>query len=45
MVFLELEIEKKKLDNEWPENLFHHVGSLSASSLLSVQCEVSNRVS
>ena len=43
--FWSLRLKKKKLDNEWPENLFHHVGSLSASSLLSVQCEVSNRVS
>ena len=37
--------EKKKLDDEWPESIFHHVGSQSASYLLSVQCEVISRVS
>ena len=26
----------KKLDDEWPESIFHHVGSQSASYLLSV---------
>ena len=25
-----------KLDDEWPESIFHHVGSQSASYLLSV---------
>ena len=35
----------KKLDDEWPENIFHHVGSQSANYLLSVQCEVLSRVS
>ena len=34
-----------KLDDEWPESIFHHVGSQSASYLLSVQCEVLSRVS
>ena len=28
------------IDDEWPECIFHHVGSQSASYLLSVQCEV-----
>ena len=32
-----------KLDDEWPESIFHHVGSQSASYLLSVQCEVLSR--
>ena len=36
---------KKKLDDEWPESIFHHVGSLSASYLLSVQYEVLSQVS
>ena len=36
---------KKKLDDEWPESIFHHVGSQSVSYLLSVQCEVLSRVS
>ena len=36
---------KRKLDDEWPESIFHHVGSQSASYLLSVQCEVLSRVS
>ena len=27
---------EKKLDDEWPESIFHHVGSQSASYLLSV---------
>jgi len=27
------------LDDEWPESIFHHVGSQSVSYLLSVQCE------
>ena len=31
---------KEKLDDEWPESIFHYVGSQSASYLLSVQCEV-----
>ena len=31
---------KKSLDDEWPESIFHHVGSQSVSYLLSVQCEV-----
>ena len=35
----------KKLDDEWPESIFHHVGSQSVSYLLSVQCEVLSRVS
>ena len=35
----------KKLDDEWPESIFHHVGSQSARYLLSVQCEVLSRVS
>ena len=35
----------QKLDGEWPESIFHHVGSQSASYLLSVQCEVLSRVS
>ena len=35
----------KLLDDEWPESIFHHVGSQSASYLLSVQCEVLSRVS
>ena len=26
----------EKLDDEWPESIFHHVGSQSASYLLSV---------
>ena len=30
----------RKLDDEWPESMFHHVGSQSVSYLLSVQCEV-----
>ena len=34
-----------KLDDEWPESIFHHVGSQSVSYLLSVQCEVLSRVS
>ena len=34
-----------QLDDEWPESIFHHVGSQSASYLLSVQCEVLSRVS
>ena len=29
-----------QLDDEWPESIFHHVGSQSVSYLLSVQCEV-----
>ena len=33
------------LDDEWPESIFHHVGSQSVSYLLSVQCEVLSRVS
>ena len=36
---------KKQLDDEWPESIFHHVGSQSVSYLLSVQCEVLSRVS
>ena len=36
---------RKQLDDEWPKNIFHHVGSQSVSCLLSVQCEVSSRVS
>ena len=32
----ERERRKKKLDDEWPESIFHHVGSQSASYLLSV---------
>ena len=35
---------KNKLDDEWPESIFHHVGSQSVSYLLSVQCEVPSRV-
>ena len=35
---------KKKLDDEWPESIFHHVGSQSVSYLLSDQCEVLSRV-
>ena len=31
---------QQKLDDEWPESIFHHVGSQSVSYLLSVQCEV-----
>ena len=27
----------KKLDDEWPESIFHHVGSQSASYPVSVQ--------
>ena len=27
---------KRILDDEWPESIFHHVGSQSASYLLSV---------
>ena len=34
-----------QLDDEWPESIFHHVGSQSVSYLLSVQCEVLSRVS
>ena len=34
-----------ELDDEWPESIFHHVGSQSVSYLLSVQCEVLSRVS
>ena len=34
-----------KLDDEWPESIFHRVGSQSVSYLLSVQCEVLSRVS
>ena len=34
-----------KLDDKWPESIFHHVGTQSASYLLSVQCEVLSRVS
>ena len=30
----------QQLDDEWPESIFHHVGSQSVSYLLSVQCEV-----
>ena len=33
----------QKLDDEWPESIFHHVGSQSASYLLSVRCEVLRR--
>ena len=33
------------IDDEWPESIFHHVGSQSVSYLLSVQCEVLSRVS
>ena len=29
--------EKKQLDDEWPESIFHHVGSQSASYPVSVQ--------
>ena len=29
-----------KLDDEWPESIFHHVGSQSVSYVLSVPCEV-----
>ena len=29
-------ISVTKLDDEWPESIFHHVGSQSASYLLSV---------
>ena len=36
---------QQKLDDEWPERIFHHVGSQSVSYLLSVQCEVLSRVS
>ena len=35
----------QKLDDEWPESIFHHVGSQSVSYLLSVQYEVLSRVS
>ena len=35
----------KKLDDEWPESIFHHVGSQSASHLSSVRCEVLRRFS
>ena len=38
-------LKKLELDDEWPESIFHHVGSQSASYLLSVQCEVLSRVS
>ena len=33
------------LDDEWPESIFHHVGSQSASYPVSVQWEVWSRVS
>ena len=36
---------KNRLDDEWPESIFHHVGTQSASYLLSVHCEVLSRVS
>ena len=36
---------QEQLDDEWPESIFHHVGSQSVSYLLSVQCEVLSRVS
>ena len=39
------ERSEEKLDDEWPESIFHHVGSQSVSYLLSVQCEVLSRVS
>ena len=42
---LQLLILRLKLDDEWPESIFHHVGSQSVSYLLSVQCEVLSRVS
>ena len=29
---------QKALDDEWPESIFHHVGSQSVSYLLSVKC-------
>ena len=38
-------VKKSELDDEWPESIFHHVGSQSVSYLLSVQCEVLSRVS
>ena len=41
----QLLILRLKLDDEWPESIFHHVGSQSVSYLLSVQCEVLSRVS
>ena len=34
---------KIELDDEWPENIFHHVGSQSASYPVSVRCEVLRR--
>ena len=40
-----IETSFQKLDDEWPESIFHQVGSQSASYLLSVQCEVLSRVS
>ena len=33
----------KQLDDEWPESIFHHVGSQSASYPVSVRCEVLRR--
>ena len=35
-VFKDRTFSGKKLDDEWPESIFHHVGSQSASYLLSV---------
>ena len=37
------EQHKRKLDDEWPECIFHHVGSQSASYPVSVRCEVLRR--
>ena len=37
---LDILAQPEKLDDEWPESIFHHVGSQSVSYLLSVQCEV-----
>ena len=46
MLLLSSNITKKeKLGDEWPESIFHRVGSQSVSYLLSVQCEVLSRVS
>ena len=42
-IYLDLSDTKriyKKLDDEWPESILHHVGSQSVSYLLSVQCEL-----
>ena len=33
----------RKLDDEWPESICHHVGCQSVSYVLSVQCEVLSR--